>query len=73
MRLEQIKTALEILMYYEDCQITQTLSKNEHKVASVSYIKEKACFEITYLETSDIETYTDIESAALAIEKVLNG
>ncbi|KKB34409.1 hypothetical protein [Bacillus thermotolerans] len=73
MTLEHIKTSLETLSYYEDCQIIQTLSKNQNKVASVSYIKERACFEITYLKTSNIETYTDIESAALAIEKVLNG
>ncbi len=73
MSMEQTKHMLETLMYYGDSQITQTFSKNQQKVLSVSYIKERRAFQLTYLTTSDTELYTDIPSTAQAIKKVIDG
>ncbi|MEK4029229.1 MULTISPECIES: hypothetical protein [Bacillaceae] len=71
MSLDHTKNMLKTMMFYSNCQITQTVSKNQKRVLSVNYQKEKKLFEITYLETAAIETYGDIESTALAIEKAI--
>ncbi|HZG72722.1 MAG TPA: hypothetical protein VEY51_14385 [Chondromyces sp.] len=72
MSLDYTKTMLETMRYYSDCHITQTFSKNQRELLCVCYIKETNFFEITYIETPVTETYFNIESAALAIEKAMN-
>ena len=59
------------MKYYGDCHITQTFSKDGQEVLSVNYIKGSDSFEVTYIKTSSVETYSDIESTASAIKKAV--
>ncbi|MEK4029343.1 hypothetical protein MKZ02_12510 [Pseudobacillus sp. FSL P4-0506] len=72
MSLEHTKNMLKTMMFYSSSQITHSVSKNQKPLLSISYKKESNIFEITYLETAAVETYSDIESTALAIEEATN-
>ncbi|KMY54386.1 hypothetical protein AC623_10965 [Bacillus sp. FJAT-27231] len=72
MSLDHIKNILKTMMFYGNSQITQTVSKNQKTILSVSYKKENNMFEITYLEPAAIETHSEVDSTALAIEETIN-
>ncbi|RFU71507.1 hypothetical protein D0469_01320 [Peribacillus saganii] len=72
MNLDTIKKMLQDLIYFDDCEITHTCSKSTLPF-SITVKKEKMqnYFLITFLKTEHTEFYTDVESAALTINKLI--
>lgn len=73
MSLDKIKKMLEDLIFYYDCKITHTFPESFIPF-SVSIKKEKiqSHFEVTIIENQHVELYPDVNSASLAIDKLIN-
>ncbi|KRF60626.1 hypothetical protein ASG99_26320 [Bacillus sp. Soil768D1] len=70
MSLDHIKTMLETLKQYTNCEITLTF-KNKNGIPLLSVCYDNNCYELTHLDTQIIETCDDIESTISAIDKVM--
>ena len=70
MSLDHIKTILETIKQYNNCEITLTY-KNKNSIPLLSVCYGNNCYELTHLDTHIIETCEDINSTILAIEKVM--
>jgi hypothetical protein len=73
MNPNEINKMLEDLLYYHNCDITYTYSKCQTPF-SVRIKKEKNqnYFQITLIETQQVDLYIDLDSAVLSINKLLN-
>ena len=70
MSLDHIKTMLETLKQYTNCEITLTF-KNKNNIPLLSVCYDNNCYELTHLDTQIIVTYDDIETTISAIDKVM--
>jgi hypothetical protein len=70
MSLDHIKTMLETLKQYDNCEISLTFS-NDERIPLLSVCYNNNFFEITHFNTQIIETYNDIESTISAIDKIM--
>jgi hypothetical protein len=70
--MNNLKTRLEFLKKYSDCEITHTISHNKEKVISFSYNKPKKMYQIIYFPTLSIRYYRTLESTFTAINKAID-
>ncbi|SFC81607.1 hypothetical protein SAMN05443252_106321 [Bacillus sp. OV322] len=70
MSKDHIKTMLETLKQYHECQISLTFNDDgQQPLLSVCY--KTSCYELTYIKTLKIESYNNIESTISAIEAAI--
>ncbi|OIK11825.1 hypothetical protein [Bacillus sp. MUM 13] len=70
MSKDHIRTMLETLKQYHECQISLTFNDDsQQQLLSVCY--KNSCYELTYIKTLIIETYNNIESTISAIEAAI--
>ena len=70
MSLDHIKTMLETLKQYTNCEITLTF-KNKNNIPLLSVCYDNNCYELTHLDTQIIENCEDTKSTISAIDKVM--
>lgn len=70
MTIIKIKEMLEILLRYEDSDITHTFCSENHTF-SLSYSKNLKNFQVKNIETGDIEHFPDEETTSLALYRII--
>ena len=72
MSLLKIKKMLNELMFFNDCKIVHTFSASNKPFSVQLRIEHnKKLFQITRMDSQEIELFEDIEVAASVIEKLL--
>ncbi|WP_419880876.1 hypothetical protein ACN6MY_14770 [Peribacillus sp. B-H-3] len=70
MSKDHIKTMLDTLKEYHECQISLTFNDDgQQPLLAVCY--KNSYYELTYIKTFVIETYNNIESTISAIEAAI--
>ena len=65
-----LKTMLLTLQQFESSEITLTFNNNHHNsILVVCYLNK--CFQLTYSKELTIETYLDLDSTHIAINKFM--
>ncbi|KIL45787.1 hypothetical protein [Jeotgalibacillus soli] len=72
MLIENLIEMLKTISYYRDCKITHTFSQNHLPVAMVCYLPQINSYQVTFFESGAVELYSQEETAAIAINGVLN-
>lgn len=72
MKYDAIQELLKTVSFYNTVNITQTFSKGKEPFITVKAIKNENVLELMYLESGEVVHYKDIETAAKAIEEMLN-